>query len=86
MNMSMDKPIALINTEGTRGPQVKNAKKASNLGPQNSPRSYPQVLRGPGDDESIPRPVGSQFRQIWKNVINEVKFGSPELSLELPGG
>ena len=24
MNMSMDKPIVLINTEGTRGPQVKN--------------------------------------------------------------
>ena len=26
MNMSMDKPIALSSTEGTRGPQVKNAK------------------------------------------------------------
>ena len=23
MNMSMDKPMVLINTEGTRGPQVK---------------------------------------------------------------
>ena len=26
MYMSMDKPIALSSTEGTRGPQVKNAK------------------------------------------------------------
>ena len=26
MNMPMDKPMALSNTEGTRGPQVKNAK------------------------------------------------------------
>ena len=26
MNMSMDKLIALSSTEGTRGPQVKNAK------------------------------------------------------------
>ena len=26
MNMSMDKPIALSSTEGTRGPQVKIAK------------------------------------------------------------
>ena len=26
MNMSMDKPIALSSTVGTRGPQVKNAK------------------------------------------------------------
>ena len=40
MNMSMDKPMVLINTEGTRGPQV-------------------------------------------KKCINEVKFGPPELSLEL---
>ena len=29
MNMSMDKPIALSSTEGTRGPQVKNAKMRS---------------------------------------------------------
>ena len=29
MNMSMDKPIALSSTEGTRGPQVKNAKMGS---------------------------------------------------------
>ena len=26
MNMSMDKPIALSSTVGTRGPQVKNVK------------------------------------------------------------
>ena len=26
MNMSMDKPMVLINTEDTRGPQLKNAK------------------------------------------------------------
>ena len=26
MNMSMDKPIALSSTAGTRGPQVKNVK------------------------------------------------------------
>ena len=26
MNMSMDKPIALSSTVGTRGPQMKNAK------------------------------------------------------------
>ena len=43
MNMSMDKPMMLINTEGIRGPQV-------------------------------------------KKCINGVKFGSPELSPELPGG
>ena len=43
MNMSMDKPIVLINTEGTRGAQV-------------------------------------------KKCINGVKFGSPELSPELPLG
>ena len=43
MNMSMDKPMVLINTEGIRGPQV-------------------------------------------KKCINGVKFGSPELSPELPGG
>ncbi len=41
-NMSMDKPMVLNNTEGTRGPQV-------------------------------------------KKFINEVKFGSPELSLGYPG-
>ena len=29
MNMSMDKPIALNSTEGTRGPTVKNAKMRS---------------------------------------------------------
>ena len=29
MNMSMDKPIALSCTEGTRGPQVKNVKMKS---------------------------------------------------------
>ena len=29
MNMFMDKPIALNSTEGTRGPQVKNAKVTS---------------------------------------------------------
>ena len=29
MDMSMDKPIALSSTEGTRGPQVKNAKMKS---------------------------------------------------------
>ena len=29
MNMSMAKPIALSSTEGTRGPQVKNAKMRS---------------------------------------------------------
>ena len=29
MNMSMDKPIALSSTEGTRGPHVKNAKMSS---------------------------------------------------------
>ena len=29
MNMSMDKPIALSSTEGTRGPQVKNVKMRS---------------------------------------------------------
>ena len=29
MNMSMDKPIALSSTVGTRGPQVKNAKMRS---------------------------------------------------------
>ena len=29
MNMSMDKPIALNSTEGTRGHQVKNAKMSS---------------------------------------------------------
>ena len=26
MNMSMDKPIALSSTEGTKGPRMKNAK------------------------------------------------------------
>ena len=30
MNMSMDKPIALSSTEGTRGLQVKNAKNEVN--------------------------------------------------------
>ena len=29
MNMSMDKPMALNRTEGTRGPQMKNAKMKS---------------------------------------------------------
>ena len=43
MNMSMDKPMMLINTEGIRGPQV-------------------------------------------KKCVNGVKFGSPELSPELPLG
>ena len=36
MNMSMDKPIALSSTEGTRGPEVKNAKmKSPELGNSN---------------------------------------------------
>ena len=29
MNMSMDKPMALSRAEGTRGPQVGNAKKSA---------------------------------------------------------
>ena len=40
--------------------------KKSNYGPQSSARSYPQVSRHAGDDESTPRPIGSQFWQILK--------------------
>ena len=43
MNMSMDKPIALSSTEGTRGPQVKNAKMTSNKSPRAWELEYEHV-------------------------------------------
>ena len=40
MNMSMDKPIALSSTEGTKGPQVKNAKKKKRSQQKEVPRAW----------------------------------------------
>ena len=43
MNMSMDKPMALNRAEGTRGPQVKNAKINENDAPKASELEYEHV-------------------------------------------
>ena len=43
MNMSMDKPIALHNTEGTRGPQIENAKSMKNDAPKAWELEYEHV-------------------------------------------
>ena len=80
MNMSMDKPMVLVNTEGTRGPQVKKMHKTASLG------SYRPGSRNM--NMSMDKPMllinteGTRSPQV-KKCINGVKFGSPELSPEL---
>ena len=43
MNMSMDKPMALNRAEGTRGPQVENAKIHKNDAPKAWESEYEHV-------------------------------------------
>ena len=66
MNMSMDKPIALSSTEGTRGPQVKNVKMRSpGLGNQNINMSMNKPI-------ALSSTEGTRGPRV-KNVKNEVK-------------
>ena len=83
MNMSMDKPMVLINTEGTRGPQVKKMHKKASLG------SYRPGSRNM--NMSMDKPIvlinteGIRGPQVEK-CINGFKFETPKLFPELPGG
>ena len=65
MNMSMNKPIALSSTEGTRSPQVKNATMRSpGLGNQNMNMSTDEPI-------ALSSTQGTRGRQV-KNATVEV--------------
>ena len=71
MNMSMDKPIALSSTVGTRGPQVKNAK-------TEVPRPWEfwkniKSFKSVGTPPSISSPRPSQKLSLRPNVLTRFR-------------
>ena len=79
--MSMDKPIALSNTEGTRGLQVKNAKnefkkrRSPELGNQNMNMSMDKPI-------VLSNTEGTRGPQA-KNAKNEFKIGNQNMNMSM---
>ena len=69
MKMSMDKPIALSSTEGTRGPQVKTAKVR-----------YPG-LRNKNMDMSMDKPIALSSTESTKGPSEKYKNYVPAACL-----
>ena len=71
VDMSMDKPIVLSNTEGTRGPQVKNAK--NEMKKKTSPELGNQHMNMSMDKPiALSKTEGTRGPQV-KNAKNEIK-------------